>query len=269
MEEGLRAAVVGPSYPRLWLGKHRLNEVQRCEGLFDAVLRGEGGPFEHSERTAAGSLFHAAIEVDVGTERRFDPRSVSEHAASRRSQVDRSFGRYWSGLGEFERAELIAEAGRHLSLFRDSFPPLARRWAPQTELTIRVRLVEGAVVLSGTPDLVLGRSRRLAIDLKSGQAWPEHPEDMRFYALLLLLRTGVPPYRVATFFLDSGEWQAEDVTEGTLEHAADRVVGAARVATRLRSGRSPDLTPGPYCAWCPRAETCPVSSATGRFATGR
>lgn len=101
----------------------------------------------------------------------------------------------------------------------------------------------------------------MVIDFKSGGAWPEHPEDMRFYALLLLLRTGVPPYRVATFFLDSGEWQTEDVTERTLERAADRVIAAAEVATELRSGRSPNLMPGGWCGWCPRAATCPVSLA--------
>jgi hypothetical protein len=202
LEEGLEVAGVRQGQEPLWLGKHRLGDAQRCEGLFDAGLLGEGDRFEHSERTAAGSLFHAAIEVDVATERRFDPRSVSERAASNRSQADASFARFWSSLDEFGRAALIAEAGRHLSLFRDSFPPLVRRWAPQTELPMRVRLIGGAVVLSGTPDLQLGRIRRLAIDFKSGRAWPEHPEDMRFYALLLLLRTGVAPYRVATFFLD-------------------------------------------------------------------
>jgi PD-(D/E)XK nuclease superfamily len=261
LEDDLRAAGVRPGAEPLWLGKHKLNQAQRCEGLFLAGIRGEGEPFRHSDRTAAGSLFHGAIEVDVATERRFDPRTVSERAAARRVRVDPSFARYWLGLEEFGRAELIVEAGRHLSLFRDSFPPMDRRWAPQTEMTIRARLVGGAVVLSGAPDLQLGRMRRLAIDFKTGRAWPEHPEDMRFYALLLLLRTGVPPYRVATFFLDSGEWQTEDVTERTLEHASDRVIAAAGLAVALRSGRPASLSPGSYCAWCPRAETCPVSLA--------
>jgi hypothetical protein len=259
MDDELRAGGIRPGDRVLWLGKHRLGDAERCEGLFDAGLRREGDPFEHSDRTAAGSLLHGAIEVDVATERQLDPRSLSERAALRRCLVDPSFGRYWSGLGAFERVELIVEAARQLSLFRDSFPPLHRRWAPQAELTVRARLVEGAVVLSGTPDLQLGRSRRLAIDFKTGGAWPEHPEEMRFYALLLLLRTGVPPYRVATFFLDSGEWQAEDVTEQTLDHAAGRVIASARVAMELRAGRPPTLKPGPYCAWCPRGLTCPIS----------
>ena len=74
---------------------------------------------------------------------------------------------------------------------------------------------------------------------------------MRFYALLLTLRFGVPPYRVASLFLDSGEWQSEEVSEETLLHAADRVVAAARTAGAVLAGREPRLTPGAWCGWCP------------------
>jgi hypothetical protein len=130
-------------------------------------------------------------------------------------------------------------------------------------------LLGGSLVLSGTPDLVLGassslepaRATRLAIDLKTGRAWPEHAEDMRFYALVLALRFGVPPYRVATVYLDSGEWQSEDVERQMLEHAADRVIEAVRAVSATQSGRPPVLRPGPYCTWCPRVMTCPSSAA--------
>jgi hypothetical protein len=243
----------------IWLGKQRLNDRQRCEGLFEASLLREGPPFAHSLRTGSGALFHKAIELDVATERQLDPLSLCERAAQRLEEVDPSFERFWGGLDLVGRAELATDAGRHLSLFRDSFPPIPRRWAPQPELPVRVRLAGGRVVLSGAPDLVLGRTRRLAIDFKSGRAWPEHPEDMRFYALLLLLRTGLPPYRVATFFLDSGEWQAEDVSEATVQRAADRVVDSATVAARLAGGTPPELSPGPHCGRCARREVCPVA----------
>jgi hypothetical protein len=243
----------------VWLGKHRLNDRQRCEGLFQAGLLREGPPFEHSAVTASGRLFHKAIEMDVATEREFDPLTVCERAAGHSAEQDASFGRYWGRLDGFSRADLMMDAGRHLALFRDSFPPLPRRWAPQPEMYVKVVLAGGRVVLSGAPDLVLGRTRKLAIDFKSGRAWPEHPEDMRFYALLLLLRSGVAPYRVATFFLDSGEWQAEDVSPETIERAAGRVVEAARTAVELERGRPPELTAGPYCGRCPRLADCPAA----------
>ena len=243
----------------LWVGKSLLNDHDRCEGLFEARLRKEGPPFEHSAVSAAGALFHKTIEIEVVTEGGADLRSVGERAALRMTQTDARFASFWESLDTFDHAELVAEAGRRLGLFRDSFPPLERRWQPQTELSLRGRLVDGRVVLSGAPDLVLGRTRRLVIDFKSGGAWPEHPEDARFYALLLLLRSGVAPYRVATFFLQSGDWQSEDVTEETLRRASDRVVDCVRTAARLAAGSAPALRPGPHCSWCPRATTCPES----------
>jgi hypothetical protein len=265
LEDGIVASGLAPAASSaIWLGKSRLNDLQRCQGLFQARLLREGPSFEYGARTAAGALFHKAIEIDIATERAFDPRSVCERAATRLADTSRAFEPYWSGLDGFGRAELTSDAGRHLVLFRDSFPPLERRWSPQTEFLLRSRLAGGRVVLSGAPDLVLGRTRRLVIDLKSGGAWPEHPEDMRFYALLILLRTGVPPYRVATFLLDSGEWQLEDVTEETLGRAADRVVAAARVAVALAAGGAPDLTGGWHCGRCPRRLTCPAASMEAR-----
>ncbi|CAN5121049.1 hypothetical protein BH20ACT24_BH20ACT24_07630 [soil metagenome] len=256
----LSAGISRGSTPPVWLAKRHLNYVDRCEGLFESVLLREGPPFEHSERSASGALFHKAIEVDVGTERRFDPRSACERAIVRLCSSDAPFSGFWDAMDEFERAEMLVEAGRYLVWFRDSFPPIERRWAPQTELTMKAPLLKGAVVLSGAPDLVLGRRRRLVLDFKTGRAWPEHPEDMRYYALLMLLRTGVAPYRVATFFLDSGEWQSEDVTEETLQRAADRVCHSAVTAHRLRTGGPPELRPAAHCVWCPRRERCQAAS---------
>jgi len=130
---------------------------------------------------------------------------------------------------------------------------------------MKAELLGGALVVSGKVDLCLGspdrtqpmRARRLLIDLKTGGAYPEHAEDNRAYALLHTLRFGVPPYRVASFFLEGGTWQAEDVHEDLLFHAAERVIAAARAAASLRAGREPVLTPGRWCAWCPRFAECP------------
>jgi hypothetical protein len=165
------------------------------------------------------------------------------------------------------------DAAKTLELFRSTFPPLRvmrRALSPSTEWHVRVEVMGGALVLSGTLDLVLGVSddpaapSRLAVDLKTGRAWREHAEDMRFYALLLALRFGVPPYRVATVYLDSGEWQSEDVDERVLHRAADRVIDAVRAAAASDGGRPFELRPGPYCTWCPRSSTCPVSQTSVR-----
>jgi hypothetical protein len=255
----------------LWIGKSNLNDLGRCPGLFDAVRSGERAPFAFSGRSAAGRLAHKAVELEVAGREDRDVHGLVEEAAERLREDD-AFRDFWDGLERLRRDETLMDAAKTLELFRSTLPPLRRmrrHLAPSTEWHVRVELLGGALVLSGTLDLVLGatspaepnRATRLAIDLKTGRAWPEHAEDMRFYALVLALRFGVPPYRVATLYLDAGGWQAEDVEARMLDRAADRVVAAVRTAAAAEAGRSLELRPGPYCTWCPRAATCPSSAA--------
>jgi RecB family exonuclease len=267
IEDAIRE--LDPAEP-LWLGKERLNEQIRCEGTFASVLLGEAPPFEHSRASATGVLQHKAIEVLVGARESMDPHEAAEVAAVRTLDREERFADFWNDLAPVDRDDVLMEAARRTLLFDASFPPLRelrRQLAPATELSIRAELLGGALVLSGKVDLLLGapdrlepmRATRLAIDLKTGSAYPEYAEDNRFYALLLTLRFGVPPYRVASFFLEGGTWQHEDVTEELLSHAADRVVAAARSAQALRAGREPTLHPGRWCGWCPRASSCPAA----------
>jgi hypothetical protein len=247
----------------LRLSKERLNDHGRCDGLFRAGLAGERPPFEHSLQSAAGTLLHKCIELEIGS-REERPGHVLGVAAAERLDQDRGFGRYWRGLQALDQDELVLEAVRRLELFRATFPPLRdlRRLAPIAELSVEASFAGGAVVASGRIDVVFGvprpdRATRVLIDLKTGRAWPEHPEDMRLYALLYALRFGVPPFRVATLFLGSGDWQPEDVTESTLEHAAYRL--EATIWSAVRPVGDVVLSPGPYCSWCPRVATCPAA----------
>jgi hypothetical protein len=262
--------------PPLWLGKEKLKDHDRCAGLFDAKIAGAGAatPFEHGERSATGVLLHTAIEIEVGVRDELDAHTLAAKAAERLVTREERFAEFWERTEPVERDLLLMETVRAIELFRASFPPLRElrgELTPMTEFRARAELLDGALVLSGKVDLVLGRqpredpaARRLVIDLKSAGAHPEYVEDLRFYALLLTLRLGVPPYRVASFFLDSGEWQAEDVTEETLGRAVDRVVEAARTAAGLGDRRELELNPGPWCGWCPVAETCPAADPPDR-----
>jgi hypothetical protein len=257
----------------LWLGKEKLTDHGRCEGKFTAAISGEAPPFEHSVKSAAGVLSHKAVEVEVGARDELDVHTIAETAADRLVEREERFAEYWRGLPSADRDDVLMEVARRMTMFQSSFPPLKelrRELTPISEMPVKAELLGGALVLSGRIDLVLGapdrleplRATRLAIDLKTGNAYPEYPEDLRFYALIMTLRFGVPPYRVASLFLESGEWQAEDVGEQALQHAADRVIAAARAAAALWNGREPTLTPGVYCGWCPRAESCPSAQIT-------
>jgi hypothetical protein len=252
----------------LWLGKERLTDLERCEGTFWSKLSGEAPPFAHNRATAVGVVQHRAIEALVGAREPLDPHTAAVVAAQRTADKEDRFAEFWRACAPAEQDDIVMEVARRTALFEGSFPPLRelrRDLAPLAELPMKAELLGGSLVVSGKVDLCIGRpdqtqpmrAQRLLIDLKTGGAYPEHAEDNRAYALLHTLRFGVPPYRVASFFLEGGTWQAEDVHEELLFHAADRVIATARSAAALRAGREPVLTPGRWCAWCPRVDVCP------------
>ena len=255
----------------LRLSKERLNEHGRCPGMFDAVLSGERPPFAHRLESATGTVLHKAVEQELLLA---DPPPLHEavEAAVARLGRDKDFGPWWGSLDNAGRGECLMRAASYLDQFRASFPPigaLRRELAPIAEHWLEVRCARGRVKLIGKVDLVLnagrpGRSTRVLVDLKTGMASPEQAEDVRLYALLHTLRTGTPPCRVATFYVRAGEWQAEDVSVESLEHAADRVVAAVRTAAELQAGIPVPLTPGPYCRRCRRRDVCPLSQAIVR-----
>ena len=256
------------------LSKERLNELDRCEGSFAASLAGERPVWEPSPNNAVGTLLHRALEADAESARERRPADLVATAYDELA-ADRRFGPFIAKLDPAARDVLVADATSGVELFRASFPPLgpARRLlAPLAEQWLVVPFAGGAVTALGRVDLIVGRfdrsrASRVLVDLKTGGAWPEHAQDMRFYALLFTVRFGAPPLRVASFFLRSGECQPEDVTEDVLFRSADRLIGAVRVASRLSADGSaahapadPALRPGPWCAWCPRRPACPAAA---------
>jgi len=261
----LDAAARALNFPfQLWLGKSRLNDLERCEGTFFEGISGRSEPFEHSPNTAAGALAHKAIEIDVGARDMSSPHDTAELAVARLD--DERFRGWWREQDASEQDAIVMETVRRIEQFRASFPPLRPyrdELRPVPELYLKGEFAEAQVVFSGRVDLMLGplvpgQATRVLLDLKTGGARPEHAEDMRLYALLHLLRFGVPPRRVATFFLDSGGWQPEDVTEQVLDRAVERLLKAmARAAELLSEASTPRLTVGPWCGWCPVRLDCP------------
>jgi hypothetical protein len=121
---------------------------------------------------------------------------------------------------------------------------------------VRTDLCGGRIVLSGKIDLSLGHAvgaeaRCLFVDLKTGGHYPAHLDDLRFYALIQALRIGVPPFRVASYYLDTASFAAEDVTPETLGIAARRTVDGVRKMVEVRAGQRPAaITPCPRCRYC-------------------
>lgn len=263
------AAALVPEGQRVVLGKSALDALS-CDGRFVDRL---DAPFEWNTSMLRGQLVHTAIAVDHWGGRTRTPVEVVDHAWHDFATRGTAAATFLATLGGAEADALRGEACTLLLEFRDLFPPLPPSAAVRAEPTLEVALHDRRLSLRGQPDLVLGdadiRQRRmLLLDLKSGQSNPLRDRaEMRFYALLATLKYGVAPFRVATFYLDAGSWDAEDVDDEVLHAVVRGVADKAERAARLTFARPPDdelqLTAGLACRWCTRAPTCPLAGAAG------
>ena len=116
-----------------------------------------------------------------------------------------------------------------------------------------VPLVGGRVVMSGVVDLAFGspagpRASVCVVELKSGRRRVEHRGDFHYYALLETLRSGAPPFRIATYYTRTGELDVEAVTDDVLVGALQRVLAGTVRLCRLAAGTEPARSPNALCA---------------------
>lgn len=237
---------------QLWISKHRLATVFGCE-----VQHLLDDPFEWSPQVAGGQVAHRAIELLLNRRVELPPAALVDEAFEQLADTERGLGPYLAGLPEGQRALLRSTAVERVINFQECFPPLPAATKVRTESSIKWPL-DGPIVLSGKVDLLIGanevgrESRKVIIDLKTGYVAARHRDDLRFYALVETLRAGVPPRKLASFYLDAGEAQPEDVTMGVLNAAARRTLDGINREIELRvEGAAPAKRPGPPCRWCP------------------
>jgi RecB family exonuclease len=255
-------ADVQPEDPH-WVSKRVLNQVHTCEGWLAAERE---APFEWTAPAARGTVAHKAVELSVTLRDRPPPLDLVDIAIERLIASDTSIGPWLLDADPAVLAQVRGDAADWVVKFDDTFPPLRRAWRPRLESPLTVQLCGGRVVLRGKVDLALGRAdgttaRVLVVDFKTGRPSAGFADDLRFYALLEAIRVGVPPFRLATFSLDSGTWAAEDVDEAVLASAARRTVDAIAKLASLDNGREPELRAGPACQWCPAAATCAAAAS--------
>ena len=253
-----------PPEVTLRLNKSALDALN-CDGRY---LDLRSRPFEWSPRLLLGKLAHRAIELDHAGGFRRPVRDLVEHAWMETATDRGSAASFVAELGGVAADGLRGAVSQRVISFRESFPNLPSTAEVRAEKPYLIRLADGRVELRGVPDLVLGRAlaterRVLLVDLKTGSRGPHHLYDMRFYALLATLATGIAPFRVATYYLDEAAWEHEDITFDHLE-AAVRTV-ATKVVRAGELSRQPvdeqlRLVPGPACGWCRRASSCPAAA---------
>ncbi len=249
-----------PDGQTLWVGKSALAAFCSCPGRWRSQL---DSPFEWTIPSVRGTVGHKAIELTLNWRGEVEPaRAVDAAIEHLLDDHFSSAGRFLRTLSTVEMAELRGLAVSHVTAFEECFPPLRSRWRPVVDGRCRVECCEGRVVLSGQPDLTLGQAQRggkVIVDLKTGSRRSHHVDDLRFYALLDTLRVGLPPRRLATVYLDSGQPVAETVTADVLGAAAERVVRAVTDMIDTRWGTAPTrLRSGPHCGWCPERASCPA-----------
>ena len=273
LETALAPVADGLGDQQLFISKQALSEVHSCERHHVS----QAGTFSWSVATASGTVTHKAIELGATMRPPAAPEQLVDLALDRlTADLDWGPGAWIAAADPVELAELRGAALDRVIKFSDEFPPLKLSWRPRLESSLSTSLCADRICLRGKVDLALGRPEGcragvLMVDFKTGRPSRSGADDLRFYALLETLRTGVPPYRVATWYLDSGQYHAEDVGEDLLASAARRVVDGARLLFELRiEGRPPAFHPGPACGYCAEKTDCEgaVVWAAGRAASG-
>ncbi len=261
LEEALRPIVAElPEDQRsLWVSKHRLSQLDGCE----VRARAEAAqPFEWSVALARGTVAHKAIELSIHWKHEPVPLELVDQALARLEHGEDGLAKWLQGIDEVEQAELRAEAAERVTAFVETWPPLNPKWRPTTEARMRAELADGTVILAGKVDLALGHAHgqtagKVLVDLKTGASQRHHLDDLRFYALVDTLKVGVPPRRLATYYLDQGRPIIEDVTVDMLDWTIARVVnGVDRMVALELDPDSAIIRTGPPCAWCPVRSTC-------------
>ena len=243
----------------VWVSKHRIASVLECEEHH--LLPDE---FEWTTANAKGTIAHRGIELLLSWPRRLgDPSCIDlvDEAMARLADENRGIGQWIDTLSPADEADVRGQTVVRVTQFIENFPPLSTKWAPVTEASVRWPNT-GPITLSGKVDLLFGRpsgreSRKVIIDLKTGRPNARHRQDLAFYALLETLVREVPPRKVATFYLDSAEAHADDVSERMLESAMRRTLdGLHRIIELETEGRPPTRRPGVSCRWCPINDSC-------------
>jgi hypothetical protein len=247
------------SVDRLYIGKFALGSVHGCEARHVAQ---EAQPFRVGAPVVAGTVAHKAIQYSQHWDRQPVPAELVEAALAQLAAEQDRNGLWFEAASAPDRAEVRSAAADRVTKFLECFPPLRRSWRPVLESSLRAELGGGRIILSGRVDLVLGQSQGLVagkafVDFKTGGAWAGHADDLRFYALLEALRLGVPPFRLASYYLDQGDICSEDVNEDLLESAAARAADGIVKLVELKVGRRKPLRrAGPGCRRCPLNDSC-------------
>lgn len=250
---------------RLFASKWDLHQVHACEGGYMASKQED---FEWSPQKLRGKLFHRSMERFMLSSNPPPPVEIVEASLTYFKLPDDN-GKgprdFLLSLSPEQLHDLVRDGNDALAKFIMDWPPLDRRLAPRVEMPLRVDLLDRRIVLKARVDLAFGlagagsRCVRL-VEFKTGDFYPDHLDDLRFYALLETLVRGLPPLRIALYYPDSGECICEDVTPQMLTETIGWVIKGLEKISRADHlpFDSLELNVNPSCRWCPASVYCPA-----------
>lgn len=274
LAEELEVVAAGQRRGQLTVTKSRLDALS-CDGL--AI---DGEPFTYSWASVRGILTHALVEQDWLEQRARDTSAVAlavwDREASRSPGDPSSLSAWMNALPADESDAMRDQLAGLLEAFREVWPLLdSRQVGVHVERPFAFEAADGLVSLFGRPDLVLtsphddDHARTLVVDLKTGRPRPEHDRaEVRFYALLVALATGRPPFRWATYYVQEGRYDVEDLRMASLQATVRRVIDGVRQQVRIagrESGATEGLTirGGSWCRFCTRRSWCDAAREAG------
>ena len=259
LEDGLveSVAALPADVDLVRVNKDALTQVLLCEAH---QVAGRAAPRVNTVELARGSLVDALFRQWVTTGVIDEP--WSDALAAFEAEGDRDgVVEFVSGLPETLRRRLTDDVSEQATMITQRWPVPSPAWLPRTQERLEVPLCGGRVVLAGVVDLMLGspaqeRASVCLVELKSGARRLEHRPDLHFYTLLEALRSGAPPFRIATYYSATGELDAEPVGEDTLVGALARTLDGAMRLCRVAAGAEPARHPNHLCAWCVGLPSC-------------
>ena len=271
LEDGLSEAVAAlpEDADPVRVTKEAVNQVLVCEAH---LVAGRLLPRPVTVELARGSMVDALFRQWMTTGEIADPWEDAVCAlevAGGGAEVTA----FLSSLGTDARRLLQGELAGHVEHIASSWPRPAPASMARTQERLIVPLAGGRVVLSGVIDLGLGtpssgRASVCIVEAKSGRRRVEHRGDLHLYALLETLRSGAPPFRIATFYTATGELDVEPVGRDALTNALHHALAAGQRLCRLAAGAEPQRTPNPLCAHCTGLSSCAPGRRRVRQASG-
>jgi PD-(D/E)XK nuclease superfamily len=236
----------------LRLSKHVVTGLLRCP------RRALSDDQDTGDDVVVGWVVDAAAKLATVSPRRHV--TVDAAVAFLTALADSTVADHLADLGPAAE-RLTAEAAPRIDRLTASLAGVDAGWWPRVEDPVRVALADGAITVAGRIDVLLGGPPTgrpgVIVEVKGGRWHDGMRADGHLYALMVALRDGEVPTSAVTIVSD-GTTHVEHIRPALLEHAAERLDEAMRVAARLAAGEPPAMLPGAHCGHCPVRPDCPA-----------